>query len=169
MLAFLLTNALHSLTSIYFLTINILAMKNILFSFSVLMLGSFTASAQNAADLAKIEAAVHAFSNSGDQRDVSQLEKILHPQFRAVVNRAFGSPELSLMDKTLYLQLMKDKKIGGDKREVFVLQTDLGKNVATVKALFQGRELRFTTFISLVKLENGEWQIVSDMPEIEKV
>jgi hypothetical protein len=73
------------------------------------------------------------------------------------------------MDKALYLQLIQDKKIGGDAREVTLLQMDLGANVASVKAIFRGKALKFTTFISLLKLENGSWQIVGDMPEIEKV
>jgi len=144
-------------------------MKKNMFLLSMILAGIFPATAQNATDLAKIEAVVTTFSNAGDLQDALKLDKILHPQFRAVVNRAFGSSDLSLMDKAIYLQLMKDKKIGGDKREVFLLQTDIGKNIATVKAILQGRELRFTTFISLVKLENGEWQIVGDFPEIEKV
>ena len=144
-------------------------MKKAMFSLSFLMLGCFAGSAQNAADLAKIEAVTRLFSAAGDHRDVVQLDRILHPQYRAVANRFLGSPDLTLMDKTSYLQLMKDKKIGGDSREVFILHTDLGHQVATVKAVFQGKILRFTTFISLVKLENGDWQIVGDMPEVEKL
>lgn len=54
-------------------------------------------------------------------------------------------------------------------REVYLLQTDLGNNIASVKAILSGKVLRFTTFISLVKLPSGDWQIVSDMPQIEKV
>lgn len=36
------------------------------------------------------------------------------------------------MDKVLYLQLIRDKKIGGDTREVQLLQVDVVKNIATV-------------------------------------
>jgi Putative lumazine-binding len=144
-------------------------MKKFMLFIAALLLGSASSMAQQITDLAKVEAAVRQFSAAGDRQDVASLDKVLHPQYRAVVNRAFGSPDLSLMDKVLYLQLMKDKKIGGDTREVFILQTDLGATSAMVKAIFHGKTLRFTTFISLVKLPSGEWQIVSDMPEIEKV
>lgn len=125
--------------------------------------------AQDVKDVAKIETAVRQFSTGGDRQDAVQLDKVLHPQFRAVVNRIFGAPDLSLMDKATYLQLMKDKKIGGDAREVTLLQTDVEGNIATVKAVLQGKALRFTTFISLVKLPSGEWQVVGDMPDIAKV
>lgn len=144
-------------------------MKKSLVLFTMFLLGSLVSQAQQTADLAKIEAVVREFSAAGDKQDAASLDKILHPQYRAVINRLFGSPELSLMDKTLYLQLMADKKIGGDNREVFLLQTDLAGNTASVKAIFRGKVLNFTTFISLVKLPDGTWQIISDMPEIEKV
>jgi Putative lumazine-binding len=136
---------------------------------AMLLSGSLVSQAQQAADLAKIEAVVREFSAAGDQQDAARLEKILHPQYRAVVNRLFGSPDLSLMDRALYLQLISDKKIGGDTREVFLLQIDLLGNTASVKSIFRGKVLNFTTFVSLVKLPDGTWQIISDMPEIEKV
>lgn len=144
-------------------------MEKMMIVCSILLFGCLIGTAQDAKDLAKIEALVQNFSSAGDRQDAPELDKILHPQFRAVVHRLFDSPELSLMDKALYLQLMKDKKIGGDQRAAYVLQTDLEGNIAHVKAVFEGKTLRFTTFISLVKLENGEWQIVDDMPKIEKV
>ncbi len=144
-------------------------MKNALFTIIMLMATQLTGFAQTSQDLTKINEAVRAFSSAGDRHDVASLEQILHPQFRAVVNRAFGSSEVQLMDKTLYLQLMHDKKIGGDTREVYLLQVDVVNNIATVKALFQGKALRFNTYISLVKLENGDWQIVGDLPDIAKV
>jgi Putative lumazine-binding len=133
------------------------------------LFGGLISQAQQAADLAKIEAVVREFSAAGDKQDVTRLGKILHPQYRAVVNRLFGSTELSLMDRALYLQLISDKKIGGDTREVFLLQIDLVGNTASVKSIFRGKVLNFTTFVSLVKLPDGTWQIISDMPEIEKV
>ncbi len=123
---------------------------------------------QDSQDLTKIGETVRAFSLSGDQQDVGRLDALLHPQFRAVVHRAMGSADLSLMDKATYLQLMRDKKIGGDNREVHILQVDVMNNVAQVRAIFQGKVLRFNTYISLVKLENGNWQIVGDMPDISK-
>lgn len=144
-------------------------MKNPLFSFTILMLASCASPAQNSTDLSNIDEAVRAFARGSDQQDAAGLDKVLHPQFRAVVNRAFGSADVSLMDKAAYLQLIRDKKIGGDTRDVHLVQTDITNNIATVKAIFQGKLLRFTTFVSLVKLPDGTWQVVGDMPDIEKV
>ena len=125
--------------------------------------------AQDRQDLAAIETAVHDFVRLGDQQNSQGLDRLLHPQFRAVVNRLFGAEEVSLMDKSVYLQLIKDKKIGGDKRDVYILSVDVVNKNATVKARFEGKALRFTTFLSLVKNVDGSWQVIGDMPDIEKV
>lgn len=74
---------------------------------------------------------------------------------------------LCVTDKASYLQLIRDKKIGGDTREVHLLQMEATQNVAHVKAILKGKALVFTTYFSLVKLPNGTWQIVEDMPHIE--
>lgn len=133
------------------------------------MVIQFEGIAQNTSDLAKISEVVHAFSAAGDKQDASLLETVLHPQFRAVVHRFMGASDVILMDKANFLQLIRDKKIGGDKREVHILHTEITNNIATVKAILEGKALRFTNYISLVKLENGSWQIVSDMPDVEKL
>lgn len=144
-------------------------MKKVFFASILLMSIRLESQAQNTSDIAIIADAVRTFSNSGDQQDATKLDAILHPQFRAVVHRLFGAPDISLMGKALYLQLIRDKKIGGDSREVHILDMEITNNIATVKAILQGKALRFTTYISLVKLENGTWQIIGDLPHIEKL
>ncbi len=135
----------------------------------LMLLASFISQAQSTSDLDKIQAAVVSFAQAADQQDAARLDLLLHPQYRAVVHRVFGGKELSLMDKATYLQLIRDKKIGGDTRKVTLLQTDVVNNIAQVRAVFEGKELRFTTYVSLVKLESGEWQVVGDMPDIVKM
>jgi len=112
--------------------------------------------------------AVEQFAKSADQRDVKQMDAIMHSNFRAIVNRLFGSEEVSIMDKALYLDLMKQGKIGGDERNVTIESIHFeGKN-ALVKATFEGKELMFYTFIQLVQETTGDWKVISDMPNIEK-
>jgi hypothetical protein len=144
-------------------------MKKALFSILLITMTQIMGCAQSSEDLTKISEAVNTFAMAADQQNADRLDKILHPQYRAVVHRLFGGTDVSLMDKALYLQLIRDKKIGGDKRTVHLIDVDVVNNIATVKALFQGKELKFTTFVSLLKLPDGTWQIVGDMPNIEKV
>lgn len=141
-------------------------MKSLLLFFLAAGLG-FQLPAQDGEDLLAVEKAIEQFSAAGDQRDLGQLEKLLHPDFRTVVNRQFGSEEVSLMSKAVYLQLVKDEKIGGDQRQVHFLGVNVVGNNATVHALLLGSKLRFTSFFSLVKAANGDWQIIGDFPHIE--
>jgi len=138
-----------------------------------LIMLSFAAGALNftddeVKDLEKVAKAVNQFSTSVDARDVKSTDQVLHTNFRSVVNRLFGSEEVSIMDKSLYLKMLGDGKIGGDKRNVTIHTINLEGNNAVVKASFEGAQLRFSTFMQLVKDPKGNWTIISDMPRIEK-
>ena len=51
-------------------------------------------------DILKISDAVHVFAESADKRDANRLQNLLHENFRAIVNQAFGNKEVQFMDKT---------------------------------------------------------------------
>ena len=111
---------------------------------------------------------VKAFAKAADDRNHKALDKLLHPKFRSVTNRLFGSMDLSQMNKTAYIDLIKQGKIGGDKRVVEILSLDITAYNACVKARFTGEQLVFTTYILLVKNAEEQWQVVDDMPVVEK-
>ncbi len=111
---------------------------------------------------------VEAYAKAGDNRDTKTLDQLLHVEFRSVVNRLFGSMDLSVMSKTVYLDLMKQEKIGGDKRKVEILNIDVMDHTAYIKAKFSGEQLIFTTHLMLAKNAADKWQVVNDMPLIEK-
>lgn len=113
--------------------------------------------------------AVEMFAKSADQQNVSKMEKILHKDFRALLNRLFGSKDLSVTNKATYLSLLEAKKIGGDDRKVIINSMDIKGSNAYVQATFHGKKLIFETYLLLVESENGTWQIVNDMPVIEKI
>ncbi|NJK83353.1 MAG: hypothetical protein HC912_05570 [Saprospiraceae bacterium] len=46
------------------------------------------------------------------------------------------------------------------------MHTTLVGNNATVRVLLIGKTLRFDTILNLVKSEKGNWQIISDMPQV---
>ncbi|MEM6696989.1 MAG: nuclear transport factor 2 family protein [Bacteroidota bacterium] len=120
------------------------------------------------ADMNAVIEAVEQFVESADQRNVEQMDVIMHSNFRAIVNRLFGSEEVSIMDKALYLDLLKQGKIGGDDRTITIESIHFEGNNALVKASFEGKELVFHTFMQLVRETSGDWKIISDMPNIEK-
>lgn len=143
-------------------------MKNcMMLVLSIVLLSAFTLP-ETGKDLEKISEKVVQFSKSADQRQMKAMDAVLHPKFRAVVNRLFGSEEVSTMDKTVYLDLLKKGTIGGDDRKVTIHAINFEGNNAVVSATFEGQELVFKTFIQLVKDASGEWQVISDMPNIQK-
>ncbi|MDW3646954.1 MAG: nuclear transport factor 2 family protein [Bacteroidia bacterium] len=120
-------------------------------------------------DSEKIHAAVKEFVKSADKQDVNSMDKIMHKEFRTVANQLFGAPEVSVINKSSYLAMMKEGKLGGDSRKVKIEEIEvIGKN-AVVKATFTGKKLIFQTFVQLVKGPDGEWKVISDMPVIQKV
>ena len=119
-------------------------------------------------DISAISNLVETFSKSADGRQVTKMELILHDNFRAIINRAFGSDEVDFIDKQTYLTLLREEKIGGDNRHISIASIDLEGNNAVVKAELAGKDLNFTTFIQAVKGADGQWKVMSDMPHIEE-
>jgi Putative lumazine-binding len=134
-----------------------------------LFAGSLSLQAQTLQDLERLEGAVKTFCQAADVQDVAAMDKVLHPLYRAMLNRVFGSNELQIIDKTTYLELLKTKKIGGDARDIRILYLDVEGDNALVKALFTGKTLRFVTYLSLVKLPDNSWQVAADMPVVSKI
>lgn len=135
-----------------------------LFSLSFLFNSNFPPN-----DIGKVSEIVHQYSKSADERNLTTMRELLHEDFRSIVNRAFGSEEIQLMDKTTYLDLMSKKIIGGDQRKVTILSIDFEEKNAVVKARLLGKKMIFNTFIQLVKEADGEWKIISDLPVINKI
>ena len=120
-------------------------------------------------DSEEISAAVKEFVKSADKQDVNSMDKIMHKEFRTVANRLFGAPEVSVINKSTYLAMMKEGKLGGDSRKVKIEEIEVIGNNAVVKATFTGKKLIFQTFVQLVKGSDGSWKVISDMPAIQKV
>lgn len=116
-----------------------------------------------------VENAVRQFVKAADQRLEVQVDQVLDENFRAVINRAFGSDELTLIPKTTYLEMLKQGKLGGDDREIEILLTDINGLNAMVKARLRGKAMVFTTYLSLVKNKDNRWLIVSDQPHVQKL
>ena len=73
------------------------------------------------------------------------------------------------MTKDLYLNLISKGTIGGDKRKIEILETDIVEHNASVKAILTGNDHRFTTYLMLVENSDGEWKVINDMPYVEKL
>jgi len=135
-------------------------MKKVMFLLS--MLGGISLSAQTQQDVALISTVVEKFSAAGDAQDADALTKIIDDNYRIVWNNV-EKGTVTVLDKTTYLGMIRDKKVGGDKRDVQIEAVELidGGN-ALVRATLTGTKADFSSLYSLVKNDKGEWHVVQD-------
>jgi len=117
-------------------------------------------------DQQKVKNVATQFSQYADQQDVTAMSSILNEQYHTYLNRLMGGTQVKTLDKTTYLQMLKDKKIGGDDRKVTIESIDISGNNASVKIRMEGKKLNFASYLLLAKAESGDWQIVADMPSV---
>ena len=131
--------------------------------FGLLFLGAGTA---QASEVKAIKKTITAFAKAGDRNDAQALGKHLDANYRIVMNRMFGSKEVSVMPREVYLQKIKDKEFGGDKRKLTFEKIVINGPTASAKVVFKGSKMTFVSLITLVRNENGVWQLVNDTPVI---
>lgn len=135
----------------------------------VLVISIFTVlscSAQNP-EIEKIETTIIEFSKAGDKNDSKKLEAYLDDNYRIVMNRLFGAESVSVMDKTTYLEKIKSKEYGGDKRELNIENVVINGTTASSKVTFKNSKTTFISIIVLIQNTEGAWKIVSDVPIVK--
>jgi len=105
-----------------------------------------------------------AFSEAGDNNDSKKLSAYLDDNYRIVMNRLFGSEEVSIMSKSVYLEKIRAKEFGGDKRTVTIENLIINGASAVAKVVFKGEKMTFISLITLIKDKNGKWKLVSEIP-----
>lgn len=114
-----------------------------------------------------IEATLKRFSKAADEHNLTALSACLDDQYRIVMNQLFGSKEISIVSRDTYLQKIKSKEWGGDKRTVAIERISVIGNNAQAQVIFQGQKMTFISLISLVKDSNGDWKLINDTPTIK--
>ena len=107
-----------------------------------------------------IRNAVEAFALAADQRNVQSLEKVMHGSFRTVF-KTRGKGGYNTIDKDSYINLVKDRKIGGVKRRLKIISVVEYDNMAMVRAHLSNARVRFESGYTLVK-DEGAWKIMQD-------
>ncbi|GCC52412.1 hypothetical protein SanaruYs_26490 [Chryseotalea sanaruensis] len=113
-----------------------------------------------------IETAIRTFAKAADKRDVKELDKILHTEFRLAMNQLFGSQDLTTMNKTTYLKMVEDGKLGGEDRKLEMLEVKVFQKNASCIVRFTGSKMSFQTFLQLVRGTDGNWTVVNDLPAL---
>ena len=107
------------------------------------------------------------FSKAGDKNDADKLATHLDDNYRIVMNRLFGSSEVSVMTKDIYLEKIRTKEYGGDNRKVEIESIVLNGSTASAKVSFVGSKMTFVSILILIKDGNNEWKLVSDVPVVK--
>ncbi|MGB3589700.1 MAG: nuclear transport factor 2 family protein [Tunicatimonas sp.] len=113
-----------------------------------------------------IEKVVSAFAKAGDENDAEKLATYLDDNYRVVMNRLFGSSEVSILPRSIYLEKIKSKEFGGDERDVTVEDVVINGETASAKVTMKGIKATFVSLMVLIKDAEGDWKLVSDTPTI---
>lgn len=119
------------------------------------------------ADEKAIKETILAFSKAGDKNDAEKLASYLDDNYRVVMNRLFGSREVSTMSKEEYLEKIRTKEYGGDNRKVNVETIVLNGSTASAKVSLVGSKMTFVSILTLIQDENKDWKLVSDVPVVK--
>lgn len=141
-------------------------MKNNLLFTLLLFCLSCSLQAQKGNEAKAIGETILQFAQAADAQNADKLDELLDSNYRIVMNQLFGSTEVIVMDKSMYLAKINAKEFGGDKRQVKMGKMDVNGNTANVKVTFTGAKMSFASFIQLVKTREGTWKIVNEMPVI---
>ena len=105
-----------------------------------LVLFSVVGFSQQKTDEKDIERTILLFAKLGDQQDADGLENLLDTNFRIVMNQLFGSEEIMVMSREVYLGKIRKKEFGGDQRKVRVHHTALNGNIAASRVSYEGEK-----------------------------
>lgn len=112
-----------------------------------------------------IEDVITRFMRGGDESDTTLLNRVLHDQFRVIVNQGvLGAETLRVLDKPAYLKMIADKKYGGVPRSVTIAYVSVAGSVAAAEVHTSSVRSDITSFLHLVKGKDGQWLLVGDTP-----
>ncbi len=140
-------------------------MKTIIYTLLVALM-TLTAIHTNAQTPAmkEVKQTVQKFMKAGDQNDSKTMEGLLDSNYRVVMNQLFGSEEVSILPRDVYLQKISSKEFGGDSRKITFKEVIINGNNAVVNVESIGEKSTMTSIIVLIKDVDNSWKLVSDTP-----
>lgn len=114
----------------------------------------------------QIKQAIEKFIQGGDNSDPALLDEILHQDYQNIQDEFFDKPGIFVIRKEEYIGLVRDKIFGGKPREITYHFIEQKNNTAYAKVSLDSPVLRFSSFITCVQ-ENGNWQVITNIPSIE--
>ncbi len=88
-------------------------MKKVMYVSMIALLTAMSCMAQSSEEKS-VKSTITAFSKAGDTNDAEALADYLDPNYRIIMNQLFGSTEVSILPRAVYLDKIKSKEFGGD-------------------------------------------------------
>ncbi len=144
-------------------------MKTILHFLCILMFSTVLLSGPPS-DEADIKEMIKKFSLSGDKRDVTLANAVLHKDARQYVTSDRFEGGLFIVTSEQYASLLAAGKIGGIPRSVDIqsIEIDKQKKNAVAQVQLTSEKAVFYSFICLSKISDGSWVIVSVLTSTAK-
>lgn len=115
----------------------------------------------------EIRQTIEKFIKGGDNRDISLLEQVLHPDYQNIQDGFFEKTGIFVISKEKYIGLVADKVFGGKPRSIVYHSLERKNNISHAQVSLESSELRFSSHITCVR-EDGKWQVISNIPVIEQ-
>ncbi len=113
----------------------------------------------------QIKEIVASIEKAAANRNIKQLTELLHKDYRVVANRFKGSKNVTIIPKETYLQMMKEKKVGGTNYNINVKDIKIYEHTAIVDVLYISETTSdMHKYLVLIQDQNNQWKVVSDIP-----
>lgn len=112
------------------------------------------------ADQKAIAGLIERFSKAVDRRDMTASKETQHKHTGHYFVMGPKAKKLGYLNRSVYLKLLKAKKIGGKKRKLKVHWVAVSGQIGVAKATMIGKKAKFTNFISFAKVQ-GTWHMTS--------
>ena len=117
-------------------------------------------------EVSAVKKVIESYAQNGDAQNPEALNSLLDENFRVIMNRMFGSSEVSVMPKSVYLDKIRAKEFGGDQRKVSIEEVIINGETASAKVTFEGSKMSFVSLFQFVKNADGNWLIINELPRL---
>lgn len=105
---------------------------------------------------------IYQYMDATEHNKVAVIDEIFHDDFRVMAHTVDG---LRVLDKSTYLNLLREKKIGGNARSLDIKSIEMQSNTASAQIDLVGDKTVFHDRLQLIQSEGG-WKIVHNLTEV---
>ena len=144
------------------------SIKSLIKSALLTLLGIFFSNLSQAqqVEVTAVRQTILSMAKAADQSNATELDQYLDTNYRVVINQLFGSTEVSILSKAVYLEKIRNREFGGDTREISIDHVVINGNSASAQVTFAGTKLTFVSLITLIKDQGGQWKLIGEIPTV---